>query len=100
MEAASLLGADIAALCLFDETGTMANVWAVAGLAGPQVQPRRWFPVPQERPAAGCFERMEIDAAYRRSSLAEPLTAGGRRWACSPSDGATGNPLRRTSARC
>lgn len=76
--AASLLGADITVLCLFDQTGTMASAWAVGGPEAPQVQPRRWFPVPQERAPAGCFEQMEVDPAYWRSSLAEPLTAGGK----------------------
>ncbi len=76
--AASLLRADVAVVCLFDETGTMASVWAVAGLTAPPVQSKRWFPILEDRPDAGCFERMEVDAAYRRSSLAERLTAGGK----------------------
>jgi nitrate/nitrite-specific signal transduction histidine kinase len=77
VRALPLLKADIALICLLDESGKTARVsaWAGAAEAAPQQHP---FPVDVGEAGLGCLDCPNLDGRYHTSHLAAPLMIGGR----------------------
>ena len=75
---ATLLGADVVALCLVDESGKTARVSAMAGAADAVRAGPHPFPLLSADGAPGCLDCSMLDARYQASHLAVPLTIGDR----------------------
>lgn len=77
VRALPLLQADIALICLLDESGKTARVsaWAGAAEAVPQQHP---FPVAVGEAGLGCPDCPNVDGRYHTSHLAASLMIGGR----------------------
>lgn len=73
----SLLQADVALVCLLDETGAMARISATAGAAA-AVASTAPFPVAGSLLGVDCLTCANVDPRYQSAHLAAPLTVGGR----------------------
>jgi nitrate/nitrite-specific signal transduction histidine kinase len=76
--AAALLAADVAVLCLADESGATARVGALAGPADAISAGPHAFPLRGGEAATACLDCTVLDPLHRASHLAAPLTIGGR----------------------
>ncbi|MBI3975555.1 MAG: HAMP domain-containing protein [Armatimonadetes bacterium] len=74
----SLLQADVACVCLLDDSGKTARVSASAGAAGAVLQHQHPVSVAPGDVALGVLDCPNLAKQYRTAHLASPLTIGGR----------------------